>query len=89
MVCFGGGNPRVFISSITKPVNKVVQLVTADARIQDFFDFVFFIVVDDFGRGPKMSLFLGWEGRGNVRSEENFIENREYLPCLWEFESVR
>jgi hypothetical protein len=89
MVCFGGRNPRVFISSITKPVNKIVQLVTADARIQNFFDFIFFIVVDDIGRRLKMFLFLRWEGRGNVRSEEDFVKDREYFPCFWEFESVR
>jgi hypothetical protein len=88
MVCFDGGNPRVFISSIAKPVDKIVQLVTADARVQNFFDFIFFIVVDDFGGRSKIFLFLGWEGRGNIRSEEDFIEDGKYFPCFWEFKSI-
>ena len=45
------GLPGSFVRSITEPMDEVLQLTVTNARVQDFLDFPFHVVLDLHGWG--------------------------------------
>ena len=51
----GGGFPRIFRDGIAFPFNEIKQTMTTELRIEDFFDFIFRLVIDDNGGRRRLS----------------------------------
>jgi hypothetical protein len=63
---------------IASPLDEVFEGIAAEARVEDAFDFVFFVVIDSDGRrweraGRDAVSNGGW---GSVRAEETDVEDR-------------